>query len=251
MVDDESPRRRRVLRASAAAGLAALGWPLADASAGNRAGAQDDSNGFAFSYGLQSDSRFEVLTRLQTAEGDAVTEEIPEDCFDDDDESREYEVVIVRAFVEDIRLGYTGLFVPPDALVAQETTTPTEETTTAMPENETTVAETTPTTAQTTAANETTPGEGTTTPGGNATTEAAMQDETTTPGNETTPAVENETTATETTPAAETTTTSAETAELPQIRVGEWYRVTDLTACGDLNRLSLEPTEPRTTQPEA
>jgi hypothetical protein len=142
-----------------------------------------------------------------------------------------------------------------------ETDTPTE---TLEPVNETdTPTETLEPANETNAANETT----------TTTTEAAIQDATTTEttesetetttDTETTPDGETDTTATETeettTETEETTTETTETATpatettpdgadgLPEIRVGEWYRVASMSKCDSLSRLSLEAAEARTT----
>jgi hypothetical protein len=76
--------------------------------------------------------------------------------------------------------------------------------------------------------------------------------EETTPGEKTIP---EETTPEETTPADEETTptqeetTPAEEPELPEIRLGEWYRVTISGRCVDLNQLTLETAEQPETTP--
>lgn len=145
---------------------------------------------------------------------------------------------------------------------SEETTTLDDETTTTTPENATATPENVTTT----------PKNVTTTPDRGTTTEAAFQDETTTETettNETTTEIEpttttisenatttvgNETTtsAEETTTPAEETTTTEETttetqAELPEIQIGEWYRITSSARCENLYVVTLEPTEPPET----
>lgn len=174
--------------------------------------AQDQQAQNAFSYSLQEGDLFRVRFRPRDPAGNPATETIPGEC--PNRQFEEYQLFIVRAFRNSIDLGYRGLLAPQQAA---ETETP--QTT---PEGE----ETTP------AEDETTPEE--------TTTEAALQDETTTV-NETTP---NEET---TTPEAETT--PAEEQALPEIQLGEWYRVTSSVACANLNQLTLEPAEQPETTP--
>lgn len=281
MTDGESPRRRDVLRAGTAAGLAALGWSANAASTqetttGGEGGQQSE---YAFSYSLQQGDRFQVLSRLRTPEGDPATETVPASC--DPNGGQQYPVFIVRAYRQNIRLGYEGVLVPEGAVeTAAETTgttaTEEEETTPAAEEPTVTDGETTTTAGETTTTAET---ETATT---ETETEAALQDETTTDAeNETDAAAETETTvgteattaetetgeeaattegevdattaATETETETETTTTATaepateQAAGLPPIRVGNWYRVREMSKCDSVSRLSLEPAEPRET----
>lgn len=273
MGDGESPRRRELLRAgaAAAAGLAAFGWSAGDASvrgqsavaADQQTTTEDGENAYAFSYDLQEGDRFRVESRIRTPEDDPATETIPSNCLDGG--PREFPAFVVRAYRGDVQLGYEGLFVPQGAIETGTTGTTTTETTTTTTTAETTTTadETNETTTPTETAeqvNETTAANRTTT----ATTEAAMQDETTTePETDTTteadtettpdgetdaPGTEADETTTETTEtvARDTETTPDGTDELPEIRVGEWYRVTSMRGCGSLSRISLESAEPRT-----
>lgn len=186
MPDLDSLRRRDVLRAGAAGGLAAFGWSVGGVSARDPTTEQRQQTAYAFSYSLQSGDRFRVWSRIRTPEGDPATERIPAECLEDG--RREFTAFVVRADRNGIQLGYEGVFFPPDAVA-----TGTTETTTA--------------TNETTAANETT-----------------------------TSSPENGTATTETTTEA----------ALPAIRVGEWYRVTSMSKCDGLARLSLESAEPPT-----
>ncbi|WP_435174619.1 hypothetical protein [Halorussus sp. AFM4] len=77
-------------------------------------------------------------------------------------------------------------------------------------------------------------GGGTETAAGTAT-EAAMQEETTTAMQEGTPTE------------AEGETTTAAAGGVPELQLGEWYRVTSSEACDGLNRLAIEPAEPPQT----
>lgn len=268
MTNRESTRRRDVLRAGTAAGLAALGWSATAASAqetttGGEGGQQ---NRYAFSYSLQQGDRFRVLSRLRTPEGDPATETVPASC--DPNGGQQYPVFVVRAYRQNIRLGYEGVLVPEGAVetagettgtteTEEETTPPAEETTVTDGETTTTAEETT-TTAETETETQA---------------EAALQDETTTEAeNGTDAAAETETTvgteattdeteaeatttegeadattATETTTTATTETTTQQAAGLPPIRVGDWYRVAAMSKCDSVSRLSLEPAEPPET----
>ncbi|WP_137287329.1 hypothetical protein [Halorussus salinisoli] len=210
--ESDSPRRRDVLRAGAAAGVLGLaGFTVGGASA------QQVQN--AFSLSLQEGDQFRVRFRPRDPQGNPATQTIPGECFEDG-EQREVQILIVRALRDEIDLGYRGLFVPQRVLETRtpETTTPAEETPTLGDE--------------TTPGNETTPADDTTT-------EAALQEETT-PGNETTTPAD-ETTPAETTPGARP--------ELPEILVGEWYSVVSSSRCNDFSRLTLERTEPPETTP--
>lgn len=250
MSDASSPRRRDLLRAGAAAGLFGITGLIASSSSAR----QDEQTRYVFSHSLQSGDRFRVLFRPEGPEGNPVTETVPPDCVDDG--PQELQLFIVRAFRGGIELGYRGLYVPEQAVATEGTTT--AQGTTA---EETTATETTTTTSEETAT-ETTP-EGTTT--GNETDEGALRQETTTtPANGTTTG--NETTANETTttgnetvtPANGTTETATETTPedetetgaLPEIRLGEWYRVTSSVRCDSLTKMTLEAIERQETTPE-
>lgn len=229
MTDEKSPRRRDVLRASAAAGLVAV----TGVSVGDSSAQQTDEAQSAFSYSLQEGDRFRVRFSPRDPSGNPATETIPGTCLDE--ESPEYQIFIVRAFRGGIDLGYRGLFAPEQAVVTETPETTTEEETTPE-EEETTEEETTPegeTTEETT------------------TEEAAFQEETTTTENET---------AQETTPEEEITTetttetapeTTPEAGPLPEIRRGEWYEVTAALRCEDLFQLTLESIEEPETTPDA
>ncbi|WP_276301616.1 hypothetical protein [Halorussus lipolyticus] len=186
MPDLDSLRRRDVLRAGAAGGLAAFGWSVGGVSAQDQTTEQRQQTAYAFSYSLQSGDRFRVWSRIRTPEGDPATERIPAECLEDG--PREFGAFVVRADRNGIQLGYEGVFFPPDTVETgtTETTTATNETTTSSPGN------------------------------GTATIEKAATTETATGG------------------------------ALPAIRVGGWYRVTAMSKCNGLARLSLEPAEPPT-----
>ncbi|MFC4448280.1 hypothetical protein [Halorussus aquaticus] len=267
MAEDGNPLRRRdVLRAGAAAGAVGLGWVASGVSA------QDQRARNAYSYSLQQGDRFRVWLRPQDSAGNARTETIPEDCTGG--QPGEYQIFIVRAHRDGIDLGYEGLFVPSQAVsdqttgttTTEATETTTETTTTADTTTETTTTADTTTETTTTADTTTeTTGETETTTTTETTTEAALQEETTTANETTTSANETATTTETTTPANETMTpdettanettvrtdtTAAETTPpgesgLPEIQVGEWYRVTTSIRCDALFQLSLEPAEPR------
>lgn len=207
--EDGFPKRRDVLRAGVGAGLLGfVGWSAIGS-------AQEQQARNAFSRSLQEGDLFGVRFHPRDSAGDPVTETIPGDCLDG--QSEEYQLFIVRAFRDSIELGYRDLFAPQQAVATENSET--------TPETETTTEATT--------------------------TEAALQDATTTV-NETTP-VDGETTPTgETTPAEGTTTTEtgttpAEGQALPEIRRGEWYRVTSSVRCANRNRLTLATAEPPET----
>lgn len=107
-----------------------------------------------------------------------------------------------------------------------------EETTTSTPGRETTSAD------GTTAGGDTTVADA-------GTTAAA---ETTTPGDEMTP---EETSPAESTPEETTAqeTTPSGAGALPQLRIGQWYRVTSSSRCSTMHRLQLERIERRETTP--
>lgn len=206
--EDESPRRRDVLRTGAAAGLLGFaGLTMNGASAQETTPEQETTTPAqetttpagpqrvqdAFGFSLQEGDLFVVRFRPRDPFGEPATETVPAGCLDG--EAAEFQVLIVRAFRGDRDLGYRGLLVPVRAL-AQDLL----ETTTA--------AETTPAMDETT-------------------TEAAMQDETTTPGDR-------------------QTTTPGDA--LPELERGEWYRATSSVQCDGLFRLTLETAErPETT----
>lgn len=229
---DESLRRRDVLRSGVAAGLVWFGWTTGAGLAQDETTTaqeettttqdettraqdgttpQSQQGQYAFSYSLQRGDRFVIRFRPTDSAGDPVTETVPSNCFGGGN-AREFQLFVVRAYRGSIDLGYRDLFVP-----QQAATTESPET---SPEAETTTEETT--------------------------TEAALQDATTTV-NETTPVDEETTPAEETT--TETGTTPAEGQALPEIRRGEWYRVTSSMRCANRNRLTLATAEPPETTP--
>lgn len=157
---NESPRRRDLLKAGAAAGLLGVtGLTMNGASAQETTTAQADGEGMFFSYSIQADDRFRVRFRPRTPSGEPATETVPADCLDGD-QSEEYQLFIVRTFRGELDLGFRGLLAPQMALAEdlRGTTTVAEDGTT----------------------------ETTTEVEGNETTEAAMQDETTTEAETTT-----------------------------------------------------------------
>lgn len=258
MADGEAPRRRDVLRAGAAAGLAGIGWATSGVSARDGTAPQDGEPRSVFSYGLQTGDRFQVQSRLRTPDGDPATETVPATCLDDG-ASPELPVLIVRAYRDDIRLGYEGLFAPEQALATEAAET-----------TETEAAEETETTGETETTPAGEPEETTTRPAETTATEtvaeAAIRDETTveeTTAEETT--VETATATTVTAEMTETTETTAEAnettpaddaeadagdepASLPEIRVGEWYRVAEMTKCDSLSKMTLAVAEPPETE---
>ncbi|WP_134670572.1 hypothetical protein [Halorussus marinus] len=223
MPDGEPPRRRDILRAGAAAGLAGLGLAASGVSALDGTVTQNDGgeSSYAFSYGLQTGDRFQVQSPLRTPEGDPATESVPASCRDAGDPS-ELRVLIVRAYRGDIDLGYEGLLVPPEAIAATGETTTTPETTAV---NDTAETTTTPETAV-----------GETTAGPETATEAALQDATTTEKTS------------ETTTAGDTeSATDTEPTPLPEIRLGEWYRVDSVTKCDSVSKMTVAVAEPPET----
>lgn len=260
--DGDGARRRDVLRTGAGAGLLGLaGLAATDAFADRSTGTgatQSQRTSYAFSDSLRADDRFCVLFRPGDSTEVSTTRTIPADCLDDGD-PREYWLYVVRAYRGQIRLGIRGLFVPGDSEGTETTGTTQVDQTTGTPG--TTTGQRTPSNGTATG-DETTPGNQTTENGG--TTEVALQNATTTPGNEaTTP--ENETTIPEngtvtgngtatpgnetvTADGVQTTATPVDGAALPEIRVGEWYRVASSAECDGLFRLTLEAIDrPETT----
>ena len=217
-----------MLRAGLAAGLVGVTHLTADSAAAKNSRS-------AFSRSLQTDDRIRVRFQPRSPDGDPATEPIPEDCLDG--EPQDFQILIVRGIRDGIDLGYRGLFVPEDA-IATETETPTE----------------TQTTPETTPETETPSDNATETTPGSETEAAALQAETT-PGNETeTETTPGNATATETTPGTETTTETTPTettepAQLPEIRIGEWYRVTSATRCDSMFDLALKTAEAPETTP--
>lgn len=245
--ETESPRRRDLLKASAAAGLLGVaGFTTNGASAQETTTAQADGDGALFSYSIQADDQFRVRFRPQTPSGEPATETVSESCLGGD-QPEERQLLIVRAFRGELDLGFRGLLAPQTALAEDlpETTTEAEGGETAETTTESDAMTATTEDEQETA----------TTTEGNETTEAAMQDETTT-ANETTTEVETTTEAGETTTEAETTTevgetTTATDGEVPEIQLGNWYRATSAEACNGLNRLTVEAIQPPETTPVA
>ena len=228
-------RRRDVLRTGAGVGL--LGFvslTATGASTNRRAGSgQTQRARNAFSFSLQESDRFRVRFRPRDSAGNPATVSIPSNCFDGGG-SREYRMFIVRAYKGQIELGFRGLFVPGEAEGTTTETTEVTETT------ETTETEGEPTTSLADTATDGTTASPDETPTDETPTEAAFQDETTT---EAETATTGETT---------TETTPDEGPALPEIRVGEWYRVTSSVRCSSLYRLTLESIAgPETTLGEA
>lgn len=128
--DRNSPRRRDVLRAGAAAGvLGVTGLTLNGASAQETTPADGDGQGGTgvFSFSLEEGDLFRVRLRPRDPFGEPATETIPGGCLDG--QSAEYQIFVVRAFRDDSNLGYRGLFAPQAAIETETGTTPGEETT--------------------------------------------------------------------------------------------------------------------------
>ena len=122
--EDESPRRRDVLRTGAAAGLLGFaGLTMNGASAQETTTEQETTTAEAgvqqvqgaFSFSLQQGDRFRVRFRPRDPAGNPATETVPAGCLDGD-QPQEYQLVIVRAFRDGRNLGFRGLLVPMRAL---------------------------------------------------------------------------------------------------------------------------------------
>jgi hypothetical protein len=215
MASDESPRRRDVLRAGAAAGLLGAGWLASGATAQDTTTETDGGQGGTgvFSRSLEEGDLFRVRYRPREPFGAPATETVPAGCLDG--QAEEYQVFIVRAFRGDSDVGFRGLLAPQRALAEDllETTTAADE---GMTETET---EMDGGMTETEMADETT-------------TEAAMQDDTTTAmGGETTTAMDGE--------------------GVPEIGLGDWFQVTASEPCDGMNRLTITATEAPETTPAA
>lgn len=165
--NDESPRRRDVLRAGAAAGLLGVTGLSLNGAAAQETTTQTDGDGEGgtgvFSFSLEEGDLFRVRFRPRDPFGEPATETVPAGCLDG--EAAEYQLFIVRAFRGGSDLGFRGLLAPQMALaedLLETTTAPGGGTTEAdgMTETETETAM-----------------DGTT----ETATEAALQDETMTP----------------------------------------------------------------------
>ncbi len=242
MADDDSPRRRDLLKAGATAGLLGMaGLSLNGVSAQETTTQQQQTTTPAegeggtgvFSFSLEDGDLFRVRFRPRDPFGQPATETVPAGCLGTD-QSEEYQLFIVRVYRGGADLGFRSLLAPRQALaedLLQTTTAAGQETT---PGGQTTTAP----------ADETTePGGMTeTTPAGETTTQAALQDQTTTAaGQETTTVAGQETT---TAPGQQTTVAPG---QLPEIQLGAWYRVAGAEPCDGLNALTIEASDPPET----
>lgn len=208
-------RRRDVLKATGAAGLlGATGMTLSGAAAQE----QEQAEQRTYSYSLQEGNVFRVRLRPHDPWGNPATETVPAACLGGE-EDEEFQTFIVESYRDEEFIGYRLLLAPVERL-APEVVEPTRETETTDGVTETTddVTET-------------------------ETTEAALQDETTEDETPTDDEDEADDEGEETTVAADEQTTTVATDELPEIDLGQWYRVASSEECDGLYRLLLETTE--------
>ncbi|WP_135852689.1 hypothetical protein [Halorussus salinus] len=227
MTDDNSPRRRDLLKAGATAGLLGVaGLSLNGASAQETTTqqtttpAEGEGGTGVFSFSLEDGDLFRVRFRPRDPFGEPATETVPAGCLGTE-QSEEYQLFIVRVFRGGTDLGFRGLLAPQQALaedLLQTTTAAGGETTEAGGMTETTEES----------------GMTETTPAGETTTQAALQDQTTTAaGGETTTAAGQQTT--------------VAPGQLPEIQLGAWYRVASADPCDGLNALTVEASDPPET----
>lgn len=205
-------RRRTVLKATGAAGLlGATGMTLNGAAAQE----QNQAEQRTYSYSLQEGDVFRVRLRPHDPWGNPATETVPAACLGGE-EDEEFQMFIVESYRDEEFIGYRSLLAPVERL-APEVLEPTQET------------ETTDGVTETETETETT--------------EAALQDETTEDETPTDDEDEADDEDEETTVAADEETTTVAADELPEIQLGQWYRVASSEECDGLYRLLLETTE--------
>lgn len=206
--DSDSPRRRDVLRTGAAAGIIGItGLALDGASAQETTTPTDGRAAALFSYSLREGDTFRIRYRPREPFGGPATETVPAACLGGDRDA-EYQLFMVRAFRSDEDIGFRGLLTPQRALAEDLL-----ETTTAAGGMTETTAEM----------------------DGGTTTGAAMQEETTT-GMQA-----------GTTTEMDGGTTTGMGGGVPELQIGEWYRVASSESCDGMNRLVIETVEPPQT----
>lgn len=180
------------------------------------AAAQEQAEMRTYSYSLQEGDVFRVRLRPHDPWGNPATETVPAACLGGEADE-EFQAFIVEAYRDEEFIGYRLLLAPVERL-APDVLEPETETADGGTE---TIGET-----ETDLETETT--------------EAALQDETTP---EETPTEDEGDEDEETTVAADEETTTVSADELPEIDLGQWYRVASSEECDGLYRLQLETTE--------
>ncbi|WP_276279011.1 hypothetical protein [Halorussus caseinilyticus] len=211
---NDTPRRRDLLKAGATAGLLGVAGLTLNGASAQEARTRQETTTQAEGEGGTGVFSFSLeegdLFRVRFRPRDPFGEPATETvpaACLGGDRSEEYQLFVVRTFRADADIGFRGLLAPQMALAEDLL-----ETTTAAGGGAT----------ETTAM------------AGETTTEAAMQDQTTTEEGETTTEVVEE-------------TTTMAGGRLPEIQLGEWYRVASAETCDGLNRLTIEVTDPPET----
>lgn len=147
MADENSTRRRDVLRTGAIAGALGFAGLTTNGVSAQETTTDTDGGGGrggtgVFSYSLQEGDLFRVRFRPRDPFGEPATETIPGGCLGG--QPAEYQVFVVRAYRDDRNIGYRGLFAPQAALAEDLLGTTTaaggETTTEAAMQDETTTA---------------------------------------------------------------------------------------------------------------